>query len=89
MGGVVRFSKRRSRAPALPLSFLTVSCLAFLSAGLVAGSFTLLRTSRWLRVIGVPIVAGIVALAVCGMTRSALLAVPVGFVLSLGLEMKR
>lgn len=56
--------------PPFPLSFLTVSCLAFLSAGLVAGSLTRLRSRRWLRVAVSPIAAGIGAFVVCGLTRS-------------------
>lgn len=52
-------------------SFLTVSCLAFLSAGVAAGSLTLLRMHRWLRVIGAPIAAGIGAFVVCAVTRWA------------------
>lgn len=92
--------------PPLPLAFLTVSCLAFLSAGLAAGSLTLVRTRPWPRVVGAPIVAGIGAFVICGVTRStglfpigsegwelifdplasAVLAVPVAFMLSLGLE---
>lgn len=55
--------------PPLRLAFLTVSCLAFLTAGLTAGSLTLLRTRRWLRVIAAPIVAGVGAFLVCGVTR--------------------
>lgn len=57
--------------PRLLRSFLTVSCLGFLSAGVAAGSVTLLRMHRWLRVIGAAIDAGIGAFVLCAITRWA------------------
>jgi hypothetical protein len=91
--------------PPAPLFFLTVSSLAFLSAGLVAGVFALLPVRGWVKVAAAPVIAGVGAFLICGFTRStslfpiesggwelifdplgsALLAVPVALVLSLGL----
>jgi hypothetical protein len=91
--------------PPPPLFFFTVSCLAFLSAGLVAGAFALMPVRGWVKVAAGPVVAGVCAFLICGFTRStslfpigsegwelifdplssALLALPVALVLSLGM----
>jgi hypothetical protein len=63
--------------PPLPLSFLTVSSLAFLSAGASVGVTTLLRTRPWLRVASGMIGAAIAAFVICGLTRSSRL-FPIG-----------
>jgi len=56
--------------PPAPLFFLTVSCLAFLSAGLVAGAFALLPVREWVKVAAAPVIAGVCAYLICGFTRS-------------------
>lgn len=91
--------------PPAPLFFLTVSCLAFLSAGLVVGAFARMPVRGWVKVAGGPVIAGVCAFLICGFTRSAslfpigsegwelifdplssaVLAVPVALVLSLGM----
>jgi hypothetical protein len=63
--------------PPPPLFYLTVSCLAFLSAGLVAGLLTLVRARGWMKVAAAPFAAGICAFVICGFTRSASL-FPIG-----------
>lgn len=65
------FSSRDSahELPPIRLAFLTVSCLAFLGAGLAAGGLTLLPMPRWLRVISAPIVAGVAAFVLCAVPR--------------------
>ncbi|MBK5294308.1 MAG: HEAT repeat domain-containing protein [Acidobacteriia bacterium] len=55
--------------PPPPLFFLTVSCLAFLSAGLVAGAFALMPVRGWVKVTAGAVVAGACAFLVCGFTR--------------------
>jgi hypothetical protein len=91
--------------PPPPLFFFTVSCLAFLAAGLVTGAFALMPVRGWAKVAAGPLIAGVCAFLICGFTRStslfpigsegwelifdplssALLAVPVALVLSLGM----
>jgi hypothetical protein len=63
--------------PPVPLFFLTVSCLAFLSAGLVAGALALMPVRGWVKITAGPVIAGFVAFLVCGFTRSASL-FPIG-----------
>jgi branched-subunit amino acid transport protein len=65
------FQRDVRELPPAPLSFLTVSGLAFMTAGVVAGLLTLLPVRRWVKVIASPVVAGIGAGVICGLTRSA------------------
>ena len=53
------------------LAVLTVSFLAFMTAGLTAGTISLLRARGWLKIVTAPMLASAGALLVCAYTRSA------------------
>lgn len=55
--------------PPPPLFFLTVSSIAFLSAGFLSGLFSYLHVKGWLKVVTAPVSAGIFAFFICGFTR--------------------
>jgi hypothetical protein len=57
--------------PPPPLSFLTVSCLAFLAAGLVAGFLAVLQMRSWLKPVISSLAAAACAFVVCAYTRSS------------------
>jgi hypothetical protein len=57
--------------PPPPLMFLTASCLAFISAGLVSGLIARLRIPGWQRVAAVAPAAAVCAFLLCAGTRAA------------------
>jgi hypothetical protein len=57
--------------PPPPLMFLTTSCLAFLSAGLIAGVTVQVRIPAWQRVAATPLAAAVCAYLLCIVTRAA------------------
>lgn len=57
--------------PPPPLGYLTVTCLSLLSGGLAAGWMASTRLRGWQKVVGATVLGGIIALLVCGWTRSA------------------
>lgn len=54
----------------LPLAFLTVSSLGFLTAGIVSGLVGLVPVRGWIKVIAAPLLAGGCAYALCSYTRT-------------------
>lgn len=57
--------------PPPPLMFLTASCLAFLSAGLVTGVIARLEIPGWQKVAAATLGAAVCAFLACAITRSA------------------
>lgn len=56
--------------PPPPLWYLTVSALAFISAGFVSGIFEMTVAKKWVKYSIGPVIAGIAAFAICLYTRT-------------------